>query len=591
MEEMDTAAWAAAKGGFKALDDAIAHITGLRGAAVGPLSLSAAELAPRPGTADQVVRQDLMAQEKAARDRQTQTLEGHRKQRDAAQRQVDDAAKLSETEQLAQAFQINAARQRLTAESEIVKTMEAAEEAQKKAAAKAQELADWQAKAPERLRELQESLLQQMATTPVASQMARMRAEVLKDFEKTTPAERQARADEINRSGILPKTVADQQRPAAEAAIKGIEEAEKERQKLFQYELSKGIAKDEAVVQAMRAMSARFTENAVRMAEIGAQPGDELRTAEKIRDIRLGDIKDVANQTDAERDQKADQRRSVQLTYEETIAAINASRQRDALATGGAYQLQLRLLQQQLTTLNGITVTEGNRTDIAEARKAIEDKILDAQKNQALQAGSLQDGWRAFLLEMQKQAEEPGVILFNGLNSTLDGVSKNLAQLGGKTNWGVTFKNIGQQMNEATIRSTLQRSLGALGQKLGIGKRDGQTAAGAIFVTPAGAGGTLPTATGGGAYGGIFGGAAHTPGVFNFAGGSSGPPVIAQYFIGPVDARGADENVIYARVAQGVMAAHNAAVSNSVQATYERVQRTPGGWGSGWIPGSGGGTG
>ena len=51
-------------------------------------------------------------------------------------------------------------------------------------------------------------------------------------------------------------------------------------------------------------------------------------------------------------------------------------------------------------------------------------------------------------------------------------------------------------------------------------------------------------------------------------------PFGVNYYIS-VDARGADENSIYQRVAQGVMAAHNAAVGNAVQATYERGQRVP----------------
>ena len=243
-----------------------------------------------------------------------------------------------------------------------------------------------------------------------------------------------------------------------------------------------------------------------------------------------------------------------------------------------------------------------------EGREAA-DKYRQTQIDELLRLGTVKDGWAALWLEMQQKAEQPGEILFKGMMSAVDGVSKNLADLGSgkKGNWGKTFEDIGRQMQEATIKSVLHQGLGALARRFHPGDvgRDGQSRNKAIFVdtggttAPGGSGASPGSAAPGAKPGiGIFGGSSPSnPFILHFgsadsaypgtaAGGilrqrsggagslsPTGPSAVTYYIT--VDARGADENAIYQRVAQGVMAAQKAAVNQSVQISYDRQQRTP----------------
>jgi hypothetical protein len=593
LAEMGAAAEDAGKRGFKALDDWIARNTGLRGALVAPLSLSGAELAPqRPDAASQIVRQDLLAQENAARQRAAETLEGHRKQRDAVQKQLDDFAKLSGAEQLVAATQIQAARQRLTSIEATIKAQEAAEAAAKKAAAKAEELANWQAKAPERLQQLWDTAIQRTITTPVAAEMFRGRGEVLRDSDRTTAAEKAARADIATQS--LQAVVNNELRKLGQAWEKEVTAEESRRQKLYEFELSHSIAKDEATVNAMRQMADVLESRDIAAARIGAQPDEVVATARKVLDIQLQQNDSMRNQylTEAQIMQLDAQRQRALSDYDLAVKGHTADLQRDALATGGTYQLQLRLLEEQMKALGQIEVTSKNISDINLARKELEDKILETQKQQALASGSLMDGWNAFLYEMEKRAEEPGVILFHGMNSAIDRISDSLGKVmtGQSGGFGQAFKDIGNQISTQTVRSSLQTGLGQLAKHFGLGvKRDGQSAQTAPYVIPVDANGNslfgAPGSTAG--PGTIFGGSAGG-GIFNFGSaglvGYLGQVLKTAASVNPASAPiavtqnisitgGSDQDATRQDIVQAITQSTKAAIIGSLQAQADRVSR------------------
>jgi hypothetical protein len=383
--------------------------------------------------------------------------------------------------------------------------------------------------------------MQRTITTPVAAEMFRGSKMVQLDADKTTDFEKQKRAEIA--TDALRREVANELKKMGEAWEKEVGAEEARRQKLFQFELTKSIAKDEPVVQAMRGMSEALLSRDIAMAQIQGQPGDEVATAQKVLDIKLKAYALDRNQyqTEGEIEEKKRQTRQALVDYDVEVMRHAEDMRRSALAAGGNYQQQLRSLQEQQKALADIVVTSKNASDVALAREALEDKILEVQKQQALAIGTVQQGWRAFFLEMQKKAEDPGRILYQGMTSALDGVSRNLSMLttGGKTNWGQTFTDIGRQMNESATRAILQKSLGALGEKLGIKKPDG-TKQNPIFVSPVDSqGNPLGSVTGGRpspnalGLGDIFGGY-QGRGIFNFAGNrdsASRPPQVVNYNI------------------------------------------------------------
>ena len=105
---------------------------------------------------------------------------------------------------------------------------------------------------------------------------------------------------------------------------------------------------------------------------------------------------------------------------------------------------------------------------------------------------SLQQGARrgcGLFLDMQKQAKTTAGIMYEALHSAFDKLSDNLTELitGGKTSFAAMFQDIGKQVLNSSIKQGLQKGLGALGAKLGIGlpklqRLDGQTESGALWV-------------------------------------------------------------------------------------------------------------
>jgi hypothetical protein len=300
-----------------------------------------------------------------------------------------------------------------------------------------------------------------------------------------------------------------------------------------------------------------------------------------------------------------------------------------------AYRDTVAQLTLQIAALDKISKQSQDLVDYAIRRRELEDQVRQAQVDEALKAGTLKDGYRAFFTEMEKQAKKPGQILYEGMTKAVDGLSDSISKAitGQKANWGQMFKNIGDGMVKDSVKSVLQTGLGKLGEKFGLNlgpKPDGSSQALALWVRLAdtghvqGLGKNLPTT-------GLFGGGDKGGGVFSFlkglfssggseaasagieqvtssirfdqfaAGGNipsgsigltgeSGPELI----MGPatvvpmgnmggsnshhvhyhVDARGADLGAD-ARVRRGLKIAHDSAVSTSQRAIHENSSRTP----------------
>jgi hypothetical protein len=171
----------------------------------------------------------------------------------------------------------------------------------------------------------------------------------------------------------------------------------------------------------------------------------------------------------------------------------------DALALRSpaeVYQRATEALEKQVEALakaNGGIITYGQMLGIAAKQQELLNQALDDEINKLLKVGGLTDGVKAFFLEMQKSAVSAARIMYDALNSTIDKLSDNLANLmtGQKANWAAMFKDIGHQMAQQSMKAMMQKALGALGAKLGINlqKMDGQSSDTALWVRMAGAGG------------------------------------------------------------------------------------------------------
>ncbi|HTF64542.1 MAG TPA: phage tail tape measure C-terminal domain-containing protein [Edaphobacter sp.] len=129
-------------------------------------------------------------------------------------------------------------------------------------------------------------------------------------------------------------------------------------------------------------------------------------------------------------------------------------------------------------------------------------KKTDETVNLLLHFGNASDGVHAFFLDMQKQAQSTGSIIYEAMHSAFDKISENLTQLvtGGKTSFAKMFEDIGRQMVNSEIKKQLQESLGKLGQRFpGLGgmlgttetaKLDGSSPNNALWVRMASADGS-----------------------------------------------------------------------------------------------------
>jgi hypothetical protein len=168
-----------------------------------------------------------------------------------------------------------------------------------------------------------------------------------------------------------------------------------------------------------------------------------------------------------------------------TKAELAEGDARDALAlrsTGDKYREDTDALRRQVDALTEggkRTLTYGEAQQVAAKQQDILNRAIDDQVALLNRSGSARDGMTAFFLDMQKQAKSTASIIYDALTSAFQKVSDNLTNLltGGKTNFGQAFKDVGKQIIGDTVKSNLQKGLGALGAKFGIeipkGKPDG----------------------------------------------------------------------------------------------------------------------
>jgi hypothetical protein len=199
----------------------------------------------------------------------------------------------------------------------------------------------------------------------------------------------------------------------------------------------------------------------------------------------------------------------------------------EALKSGLAYKNELDSITQQIAALEKIKAERGDALEIEIALRDLENRRLDALTKESLALGGARDGVRAFFIEMQRDGKRAADIVFESLNSALDKTSSSLAKLltGQKANWGSTFREIGEQMAQSSIKSMAQKGLGAIGKKFGIdlgGTKPDGTASNPIWVRIAGTGAGVPGATPGAHsgldLGGLFGGGSKGGGIFSFIG-------------------------------------------------------------------------
>lgn len=331
----------------------------------------------------------------------------------------------------------------------------------------------------------------------------------------------------------------------------------------------------------------------------------------------------------------ANQRESDELEHHRQITA-------EAMRTGLSYQDQLQRIGEMRAELQKIKVSQGDTLAIEISLRDLENQRLHILAEESLRLGGLRDGVRAFFLEMQTDAKRASEILYEAMNSALDRTSSNLAKLltGQKTNWAQAFQEIGGQMVESSIKSTLQKGLGALGSKLGLdkfgfdlgGKPDGSSESKALWVRMTAAGTLKPAlqgVPGGIDLGGLFGGGSKGGMIFSFLGklfggaagggesvssslsfptrvaggevdrsiaylvGETGPELFVPESRGsivPNGGRGGGGATIVNyqidargadlgaanRMARAMEAVHRSAVATAVQATHERTKRVPG---------------
>lgn len=283
---------------------------------------------------------------------------------------------------------------------------------------------------------------------------------------------------------------------------------------------------------------------------------------------------------------------------------------------------RLRAIDEQIKKLQEAKATLGDTLAIEIQLRDLENQRIQELVKESLGMRGARDGVRAFFLEMQEDAKSSAQIVYDALNSSLDRVSANLAKLftGKKTDWGKAFEEIGGQMVESTIKSSLQKGLGALGKHFGIdigGNKPDGTRGNPIWVQVAGGagapgvtpgvinigGGSSGAGSGDGIMSGVVGMVSHM-----LPGRASGGPVYSGegYMVGEhgpepffpssngtiiphgalsgggpthveyhIDARGADLGVMN-RIRQGMRATHDQATADAVRAVNERSKRVPG---------------
>jgi hypothetical protein len=256
-----------------------------------------------------------------------------------------------------------------------------------------------------------------------------------------------------------------------------------------------------------------------------------LRSAEMA--ARLLHIEEQISQTTDEsvkRSLESKKQAIVELTRAE-FAEADAQDARSLRSTIEKFDEEIRSIDRAAEALkksNGGNLSYGQSAQIAARAQDAFNRAVDDTTDILLRFGGLGDGVHAFFLQMQKDAETTGSIIYHALTSALDKGSDQIANFltGQKTDFAKMMQEIGRDMVRDTVRSALQKGLGAVGAKLGVniggalGNKPDGTASNPIWVRMLGlagiGGGTpapvpgvpgLPGAPGAIGQGGIFSGA------------------------------------------------------------------------------------
>lgn len=200
------------------------------------------------------------------------------------------------------------------------------------------------------------------------------------------------------------------------------------------------------------------------------------------------------------------------------------------------YQDRLETLKMEEDELKKVAVTAQNRADVERVTRDLLNERLKILSEEALAQRSAEAGVRAFFLDMQADAKSSGQIVYEALHSALDRTSSEFAKLFTRqhTDFRKLFGGIGETIIQESIKSSMQKGLGALGKKIfgaDFGGKRGDTPTMPMYVwnVNGGAGGAagslsqilIPQSgvSGGGGLnlGRIFGGSAGG-GIFNFLG-------------------------------------------------------------------------
>ncbi|MCU1326644.1 MAG: hypothetical protein JWN34_2014 [Bryobacterales bacterium] len=459
---------------------------------------------------------------------------------DAARRQNPNSPTLlSNDERFRLATQQQAFGQKARILKEQVATMEEAEKAEQKATAAAEELAKWRGKATERLKALSASAFERTLHDPIAQQIYRGSAEVMKDSDRTTADERAGRAAIETRT--LAEIVREQQSKwAKDYLASGEASGDSE---------STGPA-------------------------LGWLAKDLRRSVE--RDENSRKVADRSHDWLRRDDSFAVDGIRARAGHEANMATINSHGDEAALA-GQVLQIRLKSIEAERKRIAEHATYEEMEIETArllhdsdEARLNYEERLAAYQRRRMTTA---RDGAREFFLDMQEQAVTTGQIAYTALHSAVDGFSASIANVatGGKGNFGQMIQGIGRQAVEGTVKQAIQKLLGTFAKKGPTGTVDDP-----IFVNMSGSPGGKPNTQGGilgrlgGGGRGIFGGSGGGM-IFHALGGAmaGGPTVSHTYYVNLPP--GASQSEIF----RAIRAAHDSSVSTGVQATIERSKRTP----------------
>ena len=138
----------------------------------------------------------------------------------------------------------------------------------------------------------------------------------------------------------------------------------------------------------------------------------------------------------------------------------------EALKTANAYQNQYQKLTEQIGVLEQIQALNKGNLAVGIALRDLENDRLKLLVDETLKLRGVRDGFKAFLLEMQEDAKSAAEIIKETLDSALEKTSGNLAKLltGQKASWSKEFQDVGEQMEQGTVKTALQMGLGALGR-------------------------------------------------------------------------------------------------------------------------------